>query len=200
MKLVISDKTKHQNDLLGNFLAALDNAKTSIATLAISYEACIKSGMDMSRYVSKSLGMRLLSLAEGRLLPAAYDRLLGNDAMTRTMIALPLDTQKSLLADGVPIWRDGKAQTLPAEEIRANEARKLLDVTGGKARLLTPDEQAARLEPVMPRQDKLVELRLRPEEYEALAISAHKAKQSIVGYIKTQLHMHGVIGKLRKAG
>ncbi len=201
-KLIVSEETQVQNDALGAFLRQLEKTRVNMAELAKAYQACVDQGVDLGRYVSKGMAFRLSSLACGKLLPDASERLLGNDAMTSTMAQLAADTQKRLLAEGVEVWRDNKATIVPVDEVRPSEARRLLDVTAGRPRLLGADEQAARSVPPKPRHDKIVELRVAPEEMEALNIAAHKAGQSVAHYVKRQLYLAGIIGSkaMRKAG
>jgi hypothetical protein len=198
MTVQMSDHTKLQNDLLSAFLAAQEAVKEDIAKLARAYKGCIDAGIDMSRYVTKGLGARLLSLAEGRLLLPAYERTLGNDALFQSIVLLPLETQEKLLAEGAHVVRDNTRIVAPLEEVRPSEARRLVDNTGGRPRLLDWDEQEARLVPSTPRHDQLIEMRFTPEEYQQIAHEARKAGQAVVHYLKRQLYETGVLAGVKK--
>lgn len=198
MTVVMLPKTQEQSDLLALFADCLNRTQQNIEELAHAYKACVDAGIDMSRY-GASLGARLMRIAEGKLLPTAAPKLLAlPDATIAALSSLAKVEQKRLWDEGAEIWRDNRAQKVPLEGVRAAEARRLIDATGGRARLLTPEEQAARQAPAIPRHDKLVELRFTPDEYEAVSRKAHKEQQSVAHYIKRQLYMAGVLGKLKQ--
>lgn len=194
MTAMTTIRTQIQNDLLGEFLRALEQAKQDIVKLATAYKACVDSGMDMSRY-GKGLGFRLLKIAEGKLLPEVHDKLLGNDAMVASLVTLPAEVQQTLLTHGVAVRRNDKDVVVPIEDVRPSEAKQLVDVIAGRGRLLTPAEQAARRAPIAPRHDKLVELRFTPEEYKLVQYEANKAHKSVTHYLKQQLYLAGVLKK-----
>lgn len=195
MALKLSREHQEQNQLLGDFLSALQKIQDDIVHLAQAYKACVDANMDMSRYVSKRLGFRLTKIAEGKLLPEAHERLLGNDAMVETMTLLPPMTQKKLMSEGIAVWRDEKAQVIPFDEVMPSEARRLVDATGGQARILSPEEQHLRAVPRPPRHDKILDIRFQPDEYEQVVLAARKAGLSPAFYIKRQLALAGIIGK-----
>lgn len=193
MQLVVSPATKQQNDLLGAFLRQLEGAKRNMQELASSYKACVDAGIDLSRYVSRSMAFRLIELANGKLHPEVSNRLLANDTMTIVMTMLPIDMQATLLERGVEVSRKGEATTVPIDDVRPGEARRLLDVTGGRPRLLSAKEQAARQAPIPRRADKQETIRFTPEEYYVLEQAAKKAQRSIPHYIKQQLYLAGIL-------
>lgn len=195
MSVKLTPKTKNENKVLREFLAAHEDAKRSITRLANAYKACVDAGIDMSRYVSKALAFRLQNIAAGRLLPEAHEKTLGNDAAVATLVMLSREQQKSIVLEGVKVWRDGKEVFVPLEDLRPSEARKIIDVTGGKARLLSAPEQAERQTPPRPRHDKIVQLRLTPEQFEALYRAAKKVGQSPQGFVIDQLYKAGVLPK-----
>jgi hypothetical protein len=200
MTVKASEMTTRQTKLLGEFIKALQAIKERVLGLALAYKACVDGGIDMSPEALKHLGVtrkllkRLDKLASGRLVEEASSVLLQMpDAMIETLAQLPKDVQRDLLKNGVPLLRDDRAIVVAVDELHNGEARQIVDRTGGRARLLTPDEQRERQEPIKPRKDKLVQLRFTPAEYAELARKAHKAGHSVEHYLKRQLYLEGIL-------
>jgi len=191
-----SPENQLQTNLLAEFIAAINEAKRSIVKTAHAYKACVDAGIDMSRY-GKGLGFRLIKIAEGKLLPEAHDKLLGNDAMVEALATLPTATQKQLLDEGVSVWR-GKPEVVSVEDVRPSEARRLVDPV--TRRLLSPQEQGAR-QTVVPvaRHDMPITINLSREDYNELASQAKRARLSPGAYILAELVKSGVLSKGKKA-
>jgi hypothetical protein len=208
MTVKMSEQTALQTDLFGAFLKAIQATKDSIIGAARAYRACVDAGVDMSPQALKHAGVsrklinRLDKLSSGALIEETSTVLLAMpDAMVNTLASLPKDVQKDLLANGVPLVRAGKTLIVSVEDVQNTEAKRIVDSTGGRARLLTPEEQAERQEPVKPRSDKMVELRFTPAEFATLAHKAHKAGHSVEHYLKRQLYLEGTLeGAGRRQG
>jgi hypothetical protein len=201
MTALASTQTQQQTTLWGDFVAALDNLKTGIERVAAKFQECKAAGIDMSARtleqhgIPRALVFRLEKIAAGRLLPTLGYRLLSApDATVDVLSTLPRETQETLAADGVPVWRNGVESKVPLEEVAASEARRLVDPVSG--RLLPPKEQAARAtKPVAPkRNDQRVEVLLTREQYNELARAAERdGEPSVSRYIQILLVRSGAI-------
>lgn len=195
MTAVQSEPNKRQNELLGAFLKAWSILGDNTQAAARTYKACVDEGLDMSRYVSsKSLATKLLLLAEDRLIPLPKAELLLLPApVLEAMAKLPKDIQTRVYENGASVMRDGKVQQVPFHDIKASEAVRLVDTTGGVSRLVSPKEQVFRALPPRPKHDKLLQIRLSAEELEAIIQTSSKERKSPQSLIRDVLKDKGII-------
>jgi len=201
MTAKMSNETRLQTDLLGSFIAAFEQVKVDIVKLAHCYKACIEEGMDLGRWVkTKAHALQLLKIAEGKLLPELQPLLIAApEAVTVTVVAVPLETQRQWLDEGVPVARGGKAVRVPIDELQHAEAKRLLDPV--TKRILPPEEQAARMErpPAIVKHDTPVTLEFSREDYNDIAAQAKRAGQSIKVFLLAELVKAGVLRRDKKA-
>jgi hypothetical protein len=100
-----------------------------IIELAALYKERVDAGCDMSRY-GRSLGLRLLLIAEGKLLPKPISMLAAPlDTVIARIATLPKDVQQKLWDDGLPVLRDnGKVETVALRDLSAAEVRRAIEV------------------------------------------------------------------------
>jgi hypothetical protein len=168
--------TPEQRKRLEEFLRRREEAQASLLELARSYHECIKAKVDMREHVEACMHVRLMALAENKLAPRPITALLAlPDAAVKSLASLPKTQQERLWNDGVAIWRQGAATTVALTNLTAHEARRMVDITNGKGRMLTPEEQATRIAVAQhpPARDQVVEIRLTYEE----RMQAHKLAQ-----------------------
>jgi hypothetical protein len=200
MTAIQSPLSRRQNEALGELLAELEQGRQTWLRIAQKFKACRDLGVEVEALKAKGLTagliFRLEALADGRLLPEANQRLLGNEIATKVFSELPELTQRRFLSSGVPVWRDGAEAVVPVEDLRPGEARRLIDP--GSKRVLEPAEQAARAEPVPVRRDKLLRLGFSPDQYNDIARQAKRAGLSPVGYLLAELVKAGVVNARRR--
>lgn len=179
MTVMMPPKTAEQSELLGNFARLLERTQENMVDLAGAYKECVDAGIDMSRY-GASLGMRLLKIADGSLVPKTTAKVLAlPDATVRALATLSRIDQDSLWEEGVEVWRDDRVQRVTVDELHAGEARRLVDVIDGKGRLLSPLEQKERIKPAITKRDQIVKVRLTYEERVAAMAWAHRQGKSL---------------------
>lgn len=184
MTVTLTKISKTQNDLLNAFAKLWAETGKNLVAAAIAFKACVDAGCDMSKY--GKIGPRLLQIAAGNLaVPTSATRLLViPEKAIAALVTLPFDAQTDLWNNGASILRGDRAQTIQLDEIRPNEAARLVDALGGKGRVLTPAEQKSRLVPRPPRRrDQEVKLRMTYEEVSAATLAAHKAKKPLARYL-----------------
>lgn len=169
MTVIMSDETREQNDLLSKFVACLHQTQQNIEELARLYKLCVDAEIDMRRHVDAGTGLRLLRIAEGKLLPMPAARLMAlPQATVEALATLPKEEQKALLEGGASVWRNGEVKIVSVDDLKSAEARRLVDAAGGRGRLVSPIEQRDRCEPVPSKRDQVIEVRLTyPERLEA---------------------------------
>lgn len=195
-----SQINKKQNDVLAAFVAALHETQRSIGELALRYKACIDAGCDMSRFEASEghgFGMRLLKVAEGKLLPRPMTILAqANTNVIHALCTLPMPEQQRLLDGGLPVRRKGKTHLVPLCDVTRAQVKQAIDVVGGRGRILTPDEQTERTAKPAPKKDMLVSsdtMRLEPFEIEQIRKKADKAGRSFGLFLKSHLYETGVL-------
>lgn len=197
MTALTSELTKTQNDLLGAFIGALKNYRTSCIELANRYKECIDNGMEMIGFldrnnVSKGLQFKLQEYAKGNLAESALDYLMyAPDKVSIIISNLSLDKQQEIVEKGVEVYRDGKAQIVKLSDIMASEASVLVDPIS--KRLLSAEEQKERLKPKEPRHDERITIILTRKEVKELKELARKKGKSLPLYIKSLMYEKGVL-------
>ena len=197
VNITLSDANKRQNDALSRFNAWLLDQRKHILRGAEIYAECIREGVDMTERLDARWRNLFENINRGRLLPDVAEKLVGNPKMVATISAIPTSQQKQLLEDGVEVWRNGRAQRVPLAEVQASEAIRLIDRTGGHARLLSAEEQKDRDQPRKPKHDKIVQLRLTPEQYEQVARVAKARGRSIPMVVHGALFEVGILSSGR---
>lgn len=187
MTVTMLPKTQEQSGLLAKFAICLERTHDDMVSLAHAYKACIDAGIDMSRY-GASLGMRLLKIAEGVLVPKTTAKVLAlPDATVKALASLSRAEQDRLWEDGVGIWRDGRVQRITIDDVRSGEARRMVDVIDGKGRLLSPLEQKERMSPAVTKRDQIVKVRLTYEERVAAGAWAHQKGKTLETLIRDMI-------------
>jgi hypothetical protein len=187
MTVIQSETSIRQNDLLAKFTKALQMTKESVTELALAYKACVDAEIDMSRY-GRSMGIRLMAVAEGRLMPLDAPRLMAlPNALVNGLSFLPKAQQADLLENGVVIWRNGQARKVALEDVKDAEAKRLIDVAGDRGRILTPEEQETRATPAIPKRDQIIEVRLTYEERVSASTLAHSLGKSVPVMLRDML-------------
>jgi hypothetical protein len=208
MAVLMLQQTKEQTDLLGTFLEAFHGHLNSGEALIVAYMKCVESGMDMSpetlvaHGVPERLCLTLAKIAERKLLPEVGAKLLhAPEAVINAISEAGHSTQQKLL-DGVSVHRDGTVKVVPINELFSHEARRLFDPV--TKRMLSPEEQAERMQPRQARSDQRVTLTLEMDDYNDLAAAAKRAGHApshngVAAYILTVLAKNGAVKGRRRA-
>lgn len=187
MTVTMLPNTIERTKLLAKFADLLERTQSDMIDLAHAYKACVDAGVDMSRY-GKSLGMRLLKIADGALVPKTTAKVLAlPDATVRALASLPRSVQDELWEHGVEIWRDDQPKRITVDDLRSAEARRLVDVCAGKGRLLSPLEQKERMTPAVVKRDQVLSVRLTYEEARDARAWAHKKGKSLETLIREMI-------------
>lgn len=197
LAVTLSEANKRQNAALSRFNAWVLDHKKHILLGAEIYAECVREGVDMTERLPARMRAIFENINRGRLLPEAADKLLGNEKMISVFSSVSLPQQERMMKEGVEVWRNNEPITVPVSDVRPSEAVRLLDRTGGQARLLSAVEQKERAEPRAPRHDKILTLRLTPRQYEDVARCAKRANRSPHHFIIDELVKAGALEKCR---
>lgn len=144
----ISEATRRQNDLFGEFLRAREafeqQAATAIVPYSKAYKACIDDGMEMASHVKPDFGRVLLLIATGKLLPKkAFTFVPLATRLIEHVATLSHDEQEDVLKSGVPVRRNGKLQRIQLGNAKTTEVIEAIkiDKATGKGRLVEPKEK-----------------------------------------------------------
>jgi hypothetical protein len=195
MTRTTTELTREQNEALGVFLKHWANSKDSTLEAAQSYIRCVELEMVMCEYVSRrGMHNKLLLIANGKLLPMAQTDLLHlPEGIASTLATLTKPEQERVMRDGIDVVRGHKTVRIAFRNLSPVDLKLAFDTRGGRGRIVTPEEQAARFLPPPNQHDQVIELRLDLAEAKDLFAAAYAEGKSPATLIKGLLREKGYI-------
>lgn len=200
MTAIQSPESKREQDLLGVLIRALDNHFNSMMAVAEAWKACVDGGVNVDRYVDKRTAAKLEIVLRGKLIDTVEKKALLLPApVLQSLEAMPKEIQERLNSEGIEVLAGQKVRRATLADITTAEIRQAFDITEGRPRLLSIDEQRERKEPVKLRTDKTETLRFTPAEYLDLERAARKEGSSVKAYLKRQLYLTGILAGVKRS-